>query len=50
LNTVKQIKQQSQTITDLKRAGQLQIIGAMYNVATGKMTVLNDTTQARKTA
>jgi carbonic anhydrase len=43
INMVHRIPQQSKIIAELVHSGQLKIIGAMYDVATGKVTFIEDT-------
>lgn len=41
LRTVELLQQQSQTLSDLVRDGRIVIVGAMYDVATGDITLLS---------
>ncbi len=40
--TVKDIKQRSAVISDLVEAGKLKVVGALYDIETGKVTWLDD--------
>ena len=42
LHTVAIVREQSQTLDGLLREGRIAIVGAMYDVATGRMTFLSD--------
>lgn len=42
VRTVRDIREKSQLIADLEREGELRVVGAMYDIATGEVRFLDD--------